>query len=91
VLCAHSTRELGLRVPDDFSIAGFDDLPVTEILDPPLTTVGVPMRELGRQGMTLLLERTKGKAKNHHAKLACNLVVRSSTGPPPHSAMGRSA
>lgn len=89
--CLLAARELGLRVPEDLSIAGFDDLPVTEILDPALTTVRVPMRELGRRGMTLLLERKRGQGKDHHAKLECDLVIRASTGPPARSTVGQPA
>jgi LacI family transcriptional regulator len=79
--CLRAARKLGLRVPDDFSIAGFDDLPITELLDPPLTTVRVPMRELGRQGMQSLLQQLDGRQPRRHRKLPCELVVRSSTGP----------
>jgi LacI family transcriptional regulator len=48
-------RDHGLRVPDDVSLAGFDDLPVAKDVTPPLTTVGVPMAEMGRRCMELAL------------------------------------
>lgn len=48
-------REAGLRAPDDMSICGFNDLPMSHMIDPPLTTVRVPLRELGRAGTQLLL------------------------------------
>lgn len=48
-------HELGKRVPDDMSVIGFDNLPYTEIMNPPLTTVHVPRLELGRAAATMLL------------------------------------
>jgi LacI family transcriptional regulator len=81
--CLRAARKLGIRVPLDLSIAGFDDLPVTELLDPPLTTVRVPMRDLGREGMQLVLEQLAGNVPAPTRTLPCELVVRSSTGPAP--------
>ena len=48
-------HELGLRVPADMSVIGFDNLPYTEIMNPPLTTVHAPRLELGRTAATMLL------------------------------------
>jgi LacI family transcriptional regulator len=48
-------QERGLRVPDDVSVVGFDDVPVASDVTPPLTTVRVPMVEMGRQSMRLAL------------------------------------
>lgn len=79
--CLKAARERGLRVPDDISIAGFNDLPVTGYLDPPLTTVRVPMRELGRQGMNLLMRQMAGQTVRTRHKIKCELVIRASTGP----------
>lgn len=81
--CLMAARRRGIGVPDDLSIAGFDDLPVTQVLDPPLTTVRVPMRELGREGMRLLLAQLEGQDVRSHRKVGCDLVVRDSTGPVP--------
>jgi LacI family transcriptional regulator len=79
--CLLAARRLGLRVPGDISVVGFDDLPITELLDPPLTTIRVPMRELGREGMKLLLDRLDCRTGNWQRKLPCELVVRASSGP----------
>jgi LacI family transcriptional regulator len=80
--CLMAARSRGIRVPEDLSIAGIDDLPVAEYLDPPLTTVRVPMRELGREGMRLVLAQLEGSRVRRLRKLECELVVRESTGPP---------
>ena len=48
-------RELGLRIPDDVSVTGFDDIPLAEFLDPPLTTVAQPGRDMGAAAARILL------------------------------------
>jgi LacI family transcriptional regulator len=81
--CLQAAKRLGLDVPTDLSVSGIDDLPVTELLDPPLTTVRVPMRELGRRGMQLLLDRLERRDVPRSATVPCDLIVRRSTAPPP--------
>jgi LacI family transcriptional regulator len=51
-------RELGLRIPDDISLTGFDDIPLAEFLSPPLTTVAQPGREMGAAAARVLLYAT---------------------------------
>src|SRR5262249_58103771 len=48
-------RSLGRRVPEDVSVVGFDDIPFAALANPPLTTVGQPIRQLGEQAADLLL------------------------------------
>jgi DNA-binding LacI/PurR family transcriptional regulator len=55
-------HELNVRVPDDMSVIGFDDLPYTELMNPPLTTVHAPRLELGRMAATMLLRLINGEA-----------------------------
>jgi LacI family transcriptional regulator len=86
--CLMAVRARGIRVPQELSIAGIDDLPVAEYLDPPLTTVRVPMRELGREGMRLVLAQLDGARIRRVRKLQCELVVRESTGPAPSAPKG---
>jgi LacI family transcriptional regulator len=50
-------RQAGLSVPGDVSVVGYDDLPVAAVVDPPLTTVHQPMRELGALATALLLDQ----------------------------------
>ncbi|GAB4562965.1 MAG: substrate-binding domain-containing protein [Anaerolineae bacterium] len=54
-------RELGRRVPEDLAVVGFDDIPLAELVTPPLTTCRVPRYELGVQAMDLLLRRINGE------------------------------
>jgi LacI family transcriptional regulator len=52
-----ASHEIGLRIPDDLSIISFDGLPVGQLLDPPLSTVVQPIKEMGRKGVELLVRR----------------------------------
>src|SRR5207249_1915759 len=56
-------REGGRRVPDDVSVVGYDDLPVADYVDPPLTTVHQPMREVGALAATLVLDQLAGRGE----------------------------
>jgi LacI family transcriptional regulator, galactose operon repressor len=74
----------GLRVPDDLSVAGFDDIGVSRATTPRLTTVRQPLQEMGRTAVTMLMRQLDGHA--HEAlsmELETRLVVRESTGPAP--------
>jgi DNA-binding LacI/PurR family transcriptional regulator len=75
-------RKLGRRVPDDISLVGFDDLPVVQYGDPPLTTVRQPMQQMGRLAMETLLDILGGSKSNHNIKVPGELIVRESTAPP---------
>jgi DNA-binding LacI/PurR family transcriptional regulator len=74
-------RELGLRVPDDISVVGFDGLDIGRVLDPPLTTVVADAAELGRIAFELLLAQLDGKRPRSRV-LRVELEVRGSTAPP---------
>ncbi|MEU8381887.1 substrate-binding domain-containing protein [Streptosporangium sp. NPDC048865] len=70
-------REHGLRVPDDVSMVGFDDLPPAADID--LTTVHVPHEELGRTAVRLALERRQdASGMTGHVMLGTHIVVRDS-------------
>jgi LacI family transcriptional regulator, galactose operon repressor len=70
-------RQRGLRVPDDISVAGFDDIPVARDLVPALTTVRVPMTEMGARALTLAMEPRSSSLRIEH--LPTSLVLRAST------------
>jgi DNA-binding LacI/PurR family transcriptional regulator len=78
-----AARHMGLNVPRDLSVVGFDDLPLTRFTDPPLTTVHQPVRQKGEEAARLLLDAL-GPAREHgeHRMLETRLVVRRSTAPP---------
>jgi len=74
-------REWGLRVPDDLSVIGFDDIRFSQHMDPPLTTIAQPMREIGEGTVRLLLDILSGKTVGPTSvTLAHKLIVRGSTG-----------
>jgi DNA-binding LacI/PurR family transcriptional regulator len=80
--CAAASR-LGLDVPGDVSVAGFDDLPAAATHQPPLTTVHQPHREKGRVAADLLLDLLSGDGTEPTARtLPATLQVRGSTAPP---------
>ena len=78
-------RELGLRVPDDISVVGFDDIDLAPHVDPPLTTVHQPIRRKGEEAVRLLLSVVERRvyATPEHRLLETRLIVRGSTGPVP--------
>ncbi|WP_367130274.1 LacI family DNA-binding transcriptional regulator [Saccharothrix sp. HUAS TT1] len=77
-----AARERGLRVPDDLSVAGFDDIDLSRATEPRLTTVRQPLQEMGRIAVTQLMRVLDGhEPEALHIELATTLVVRQSTGP----------
>lgn len=73
-------RRRDIRVPDDLGIAGFDDVDLAAQLDPPLTTVRIPMREIGQKTAQLLLERAQGlEPQSRIIDLGFEIVSRGST------------
>jgi DNA-binding LacI/PurR family transcriptional regulator len=77
-----AARDLGLEVPTDLSITGFDDILLAEALEPELTTVRLPAEELGAHGMTALLQLLDGHPPDP-VSLPGELIIRRSTAPPP--------
>jgi LacI family transcriptional regulator len=78
----------GLRVPADVSVTGFDDVPLATLVDPPLTTVSLPIRDMGLRAARRLLELAGTQAGAEPALARCPedvfatlLVVRGSSGP----------
>ncbi|MER5383767.1 LacI family transcriptional regulator [Streptomyces sp. NBC_00647] len=76
-----AARRLGLRIPDDISITGLDDLALARALDPELTTVRLDAERFGEQGMKALLAVLDGRTPPQ-GDIPVELVVRGSTAPP---------
>ncbi|HET9173306.1 MAG TPA: LacI family DNA-binding transcriptional regulator [Actinospica sp.] len=78
-----AAREAGLSIPDDLSVVGFDDLPVAEYLDPPLTTVRQPLAEMAAAATELALALGRGERPAQIGlEIATTFVGRASTAPP---------
>ncbi len=76
-------RNVGVRVPEDVSVVGYDDTVLAGLGAISLTTVAQPMKLLGYRAAELLIERINGRDEAKHELIRPNLVVRSTTGPVP--------
>ena len=74
-------RDLGMSVPHDVSVAGIDNIPLTEVVDPALTTVQQPIDEIARLAVNCLVSRIEGNTSEppNHQTLSPKLIVRNST------------
>ncbi|WP_019631477.1 LacI family DNA-binding transcriptional regulator [Actinomadura atramentaria] len=71
-------RDHGLSVPGDIALAGFDDIPIIRDLTPPLTTVALPLEEMGQRVMSLALREPAGR-RSRIERIAGEVVLRKST------------
>jgi LacI family transcriptional regulator len=81
----HKLYRAGLRVPDDLSVIGFDDIHIAEVTIPPLTTVQMSRFEIARAAVAALrahVETADGSAPKRDYKIRTDLIVRESTGSP---------
>jgi DNA-binding LacI/PurR family transcriptional regulator len=81
-------RELqahGMRVPEEVSVVGYDDIPIAAFMDPPLTTVSQPMREVGERAARLLLDAISNGGDGGIQLLPVRLVVRGSVASRPQA------
>jgi LacI family xylobiose transport system transcriptional regulator len=78
-----AARELGLRIPDDLSVVGFDDLPAARWVGPPLTTVRQPLAEMAAAAARIVIDIARGRRPSAlRIELATELVERASTAAP---------
>jgi LacI family transcriptional regulator len=95
VLCANDhiagellklAANLGVRVPSEISVLGFDDHPGASLTNPPLTSLGQPLNEMGRMSLRRLVALINEQpVEPLHLKVPGTLVIRESTGPPPEA------
>jgi LacI family transcriptional regulator len=84
VAAINALRERNISIPNDISIVGFDDMPISRLLTPPLTTVQQPLIQIGRCATRLLIDQVEGREVEPIERLiAPELVVRGTTGRPP--------
>ena len=78
--CYDALAERGLTCPTDISVTGFNDMPFMNRLSPPLTTIHIPLDELGTRAAELLIEEMRdGTTASETLRLDPTLVVRGST------------
>jgi LacI family transcriptional regulator len=78
--CLQALRNAGVRIPQDVALAGFDDIPMARFLDPPLTTAGVAIADIGRQALECCVRLGEDSPMAQTQKLfAPTLVVRASS------------
>jgi LacI family transcriptional regulator len=84
-------HKLGLAVPEQLSIVGFDDLDLASHVQPALTTVRVPAEEMWRLAAERLIDALRGAEVPRSTEIEVALVVRGSTAPPPRQRAARAA
>ncbi|MEV6348321.1 LacI family DNA-binding transcriptional regulator [Actinoplanes sp. NPDC051851] len=78
-----AARDRGLNIPGDLSVVGFDDLPITALMDPPLTTVHQPLSEMAIAATEMALALSRGERPAQiGVELATSLTIRHSTAAP---------
>lgn len=77
--CIHEAKKMGLAVPGDVAVMGFDDTGIASVYDPPLSSVGQPRYELGRRAMEIMLSRMGGEEMTGRVYMPHCLKVRAST------------
>lgn len=75
-------KQAGVSVPSQMSVVGFDDMPLTELFDPPLTSIRQPIEALGRQGFQALFALLNGEQPPMLTMLPVQLIERESVAPP---------
>lgn len=76
-------RDLGLRVPEDLSVVGFDNVPESTRTSPQLTTIAQPLQDMGARAVTMLIDTLHDKPVPDHVSLPAHLIERQSTAAPP--------
>lgn len=82
--CIRALRDHGVRVPDDVSVIGTDDIMLASVFEPSLSTIAQPKYEAGRQAVDMLMDRLRGDYEGgpRQIQLDIQLMIRDSTAPP---------
>lgn len=80
--CYRAIRDQGREVATDVSVTGYNDIPLLDLMQPPMTSVRVPYREMGSRAATILLALIAGEESPGIIRLRPSLALRASTGPP---------
>ncbi len=78
-------RSMGLSVPDDLSVIGFDNVPESALVNLSLTTIMQPLQRMGAEALRLLIDIIAGVERDTHIRLPTELVIRASCRPLPSS------
>ncbi|MFJ8579633.1 LacI family DNA-binding transcriptional regulator [Micromonospora sp. NPDC093277] len=78
-----TAQSMGLTVPDDLSVIGFDNVPESALVNPPLTTIMQPLQRMGAEALRLLIDLIGGVERDTHIQLPTELVIRASCRPHP--------
>ena len=78
----YECQEAGIRVPEDMSIVGFDDLPIARYVSPQLTTIRVPAAEMGDRAARSIIDAIEAGEEVSPCELGTDLIVRGTTAPP---------
>lgn len=86
----HCLKRAGIKVPDEISVVGFDDIEFAQYCDPPLTTIAQPAEAFGETAVDVLVAWIEGRSRQPaHRVLPHRLVIRASTAAVPHAALDR--
>jgi DNA-binding LacI/PurR family transcriptional regulator len=78
--CIKHILQQGIQIPEDIAVIGLDNIPLATMYQPSLSTVSIPIRNLGEQGIKILMERIKRpRGRRHQVLLKTELIIRSST------------
>jgi alanine racemase len=77
-----AANRAGINVPKELSVVGFDDISISRLITPALTTVSQPLQKKGKLAAELLVKRIRGESETSHMILKTKLIIRASVGPP---------
>lgn len=77
-----AARQLGIRIPEDLSVVGFDDIQTSAFMGPSLTTIHQPLAEMTQRAARIILGKAHSKMEQRHIIMPTSLIIRDSTRPP---------